>query len=391
MLSGHNGVVTFPDRVITDAALTMIIFQAPAIVAFFLTRGRPARHPLLVEQLLPDRILMQTQAGMWLNTLYLYITTFTTLVPQEWTVAPILHATFAGIGIVCAFVQARLWGEQRLNSTAKFICGFNLALQVIFSFSGLYLISGISLLVLFLISYVTACRRLPVLLIAACLPVLAVLHNGKSAMRAVYWEDDLQPCLSITDLPGFFEQWIHLGLHPPEDDAEERKSLTANLLERASLFQMLCLANQRIPDSLPYLNGETYADIPAQLVPRVVWPDKPSPHLSNSRLGIYLGLLDQEAAEKVSIAFGFIAEAYCNFGFLGVAVLGAVMGWVFKRVVLLSLDAAQFSALGLLTILLAAWSFQVELVMASWLTSFFQAAVVVIGVPMAAARFLGWR
>jgi hypothetical protein len=29
--------------------------------------------------------------------------------------------------------------------------------------------------------------------------------------------------------------------------------------------------------------------------------------------------------------------------------------------------------------------------MESWLTSFFQAAVVVIGVPMAAARFLGWR
>ena len=67
------------------------------------------------------------------------------------------------------------------------------------------------------------------------------------------------------------------------------------------------------------------------------------------------------------------------------------MGWSFKRLALLSLQAAQFSSLGLLTILMAAWSFQVELVMASWLISLFQAAIVVIGLPVAAAKFFGWR
>jgi hypothetical protein len=39
--------------------------------------------------------------------------------------------------------------------------------------------------------------------------------------------------------------------------------------------------------------------------------------------------------------------------------------------------------MGLFLILLTAWSFQVELVMASWLTSLFQATVVVVGIPFA--------
>jgi hypothetical protein len=146
---------------------------------------------------------------------------------------------------------------------------------------------------------------------------------------------------------------------------------------------MLCLTVDRIPDYLPFLNGETYKDIPAQIVPRIFWPNKPSPHQSNTRLAIYLNLVDEESAESVSIAFGFVCEAYANFGYLGIIVLGLVLGWAFKRLTLLGQNAPQFSAMGLSLILLTAWSFQVEQVLATWLISLLQAAVVVVGIPFA--------
>jgi hypothetical protein len=380
MLGGQPEVFGFPPKAMTDAAVAVLAFQLPAVAAFLVVRGRRAEHPLLISSLLPEKVLIQTQAGLWINTVYLCVAIFTNLIPYN--IAPILRAMFIGLGTVCAFIQARLWGEGRLNRTAKTMCGLSLFLQVMLLFSGLYLINGISILALFLIAYVTASRRIPLLFLGIFLPILAVLHNGKSAMRDIYWQGNTSTQPGLTDFPGFFAQWITLGLRPPASTGESR-TMASNLLDRAALFHMVCLTVDRIPAFQPYLAGETYKDIPAQLVPRILWPNKPSPALSNARLAIYLGLVDEETAQNVSIAFGFISEAYANFGLLGVAALGIVMGWGYKAVMLLGQDAPQFSALGLFLILMTAWSFQAEMIMASWLTSLFQAAVVVVGLPVA--------
>jgi hypothetical protein len=387
MLGQREEVFAFTDRNLVNAGLAVVLFQVPAVLAYFAVRGQPARNPLLTESLVPERVLHQTQIGLWLNTIYLYVASFTTLIP--WEAAPIFRAIFVGLGIICSFVQARLWGAGQLRQSEKIAYAVNLALQVILTFSSLYLIGGISLLVLSLIAYVTASRRVPIVLLILVLPVIAVLHGGKAAMRDIYWrtaDEPLRP--TLLELPAFYQQWIELGLHPPEIRPERKRSLAENLLERAALFQMLCLTADRIPDYNPYLNGETYKDIPAQLVPRVLWPGKPSPHRSNARLAIYLGLVDEEGAEKVSIAFGLICEAYANFGFIGVAGLGLALGASFKRLTLLGLHAPQFSALGLFLILLTAWSFQVEQVLATWLISLLQATVVVVGIPLASRSLL---
>jgi len=78
-----------------------------------------------------------------------------------------------------------------------------------------------------------------------------------------------------------------------------------------------------------------------------------------------------------------IAESYANFGLIGCACLGGLLGFGFKKITVAAIGCPQFSAMGLLTILLAAWSFQAEQIFATWFISFLQAAVVVIGVPIA--------
>jgi hypothetical protein len=109
--------------------------------------------------------------------------------------------------------------------------------------------------------------------------------------------------------------------------------------------------------------------------------------MANIRLGIHFGLVDPDSPFKVSIAFGMISEAYLNFGFIGPPLLGLITGLFFKRAALLSQNVPQLSALGLLMILLTAWSFQAEFVLATWLSSIFQAAVVCIGLPLAYRKF----
>jgi hypothetical protein len=379
LLAGHPAVFAFSDAVTSQAAAGVLVFQTAAVAGFSLNRWRPVARSWLTKPLLSDRLLRHAQTGLWLNTLYLFVANFTDLLGGQFEGT--YRAVFSGIGIVSLFLQFRRWGAGGLTNADKIIISANLTAQIILLFSGLYLVQGMSFFILAMIGYVTASRRVPIVIIVAAVGVTAVLHNGKSTMRALYWEQD-QPAPRLTELPAFFAQWFRFGLASTQQEANKNRSLTANLVERASLFQMLCLVVDRVPSYEPYLYGESYVDIPALLVPRFVWPEKPSSLQANVRLALYFGLIDEDSATKVSIAFGPLAESYANFGFVGLALLGAAIGVGFKFVCTLSIGASQLSAISLFVILLTAWSFQTEMVAATWISSLFQASVVVLGIPL---------
>lgn len=378
LLAGHPSVFSFTDADTWQAALAVLTFQVVALIAFSATNWQPTPNSRLVESLLPESLLGYAQIGLWLNTVYLCIASFTVLIP--WQLQGTLRAIFYGLGIMSVFIQSRLWGLGALTNEGKAVMCGNLFAQTAILFSGLYLIQGMSLFILAMIGYTTASRRIPIVLVAVVVMIVAVLHNGKSRMREIYWQGSMRPP-TLTELPAFYTQWFRIGAAKSEKQEELHRSLTENLFERASLFQMLCLVVDRVPAYDPYLYGESYVDVPALLIPRLFWPDKPSTLLSNVRLALYFGLVDQDSALQVSIAFGPLAEAYANFGLLGLALLGLCIGVSFKSVSLLSVGAPQLSAIGLFVILLTAWSFQVEMAAATWITSLFQASVVVLGVP----------
>jgi putative effector of murein hydrolase len=65
------------------------------------------------------------------------------------------------------------------------------------------------------------------------------------------------------------------------------------------------------------------------------------------------------------------------------------MGVGYKFVCTLSIGAPQLSTIGLFVILLTAWSFQAEMVAATWISSLFQASVVALGIPLGLRHVFG--
>jgi hypothetical protein len=386
LLAGHPEVLRFSDAATNQAGISLLLFELAAVVTFIATRAQPLRSRRLTASLLPSSALRYAQTGLWLNTCYLYAYTFLDIIPYEFITMS--RAMFFGIGTVSLFIEMRRWGAGELSPTAKLAVVLNVFFQLIILFRSLYLIVGISVLLLALIGYVSTSRRIPILAIGIMLPLLAVLHTGKTKMRIEHWGGKATQA-TVSELPGFFETWIQYGLSPPVDEENQSTSLAGRLFERASLFQMLCLVTEQSPEDAPYLLGESYRYIPAQLVPSILWPDKPSSLRSNVMLAIHFGLVAESSATSVSIAFGMIAESYANFGLPGCVLLGVVLGYGYKRLSIAALGQPQFSAVGLITILLAAWSFQVEQIFATWLVSMIQAGFVVIGVPMAFRTLFG--
>ncbi|HTJ78579.1 MAG TPA: hypothetical protein VL357_06245 [Rariglobus sp.] len=385
LLNRKDELLDYPPNVITQGAFLALIYVITANLGFFIVRNPVRASGWATSSLLPESSFRYLPVGVLLNTIYIYTSSFTTVIPYNLDGS--LRALFLGVGTISLFVLARLWGLGQLDRKVITFVVINIFAQLVFLFSTLYLIGGISMLALTLISYASAKRKIPWLIIAIVFPVIALLHIGKSDMRAIYWEPNATP-ITISDLPAYYEEWFDRSLSAREDHRRNPTD-SISIFQRASLIQMLCLSVDQVPTPKPYLYGESYLDIPAQIIPRFFWPDKPSSLLSNIRLALYFNLVSTESAFKVSIAFGMIAEAYINFGVLGVALLGLFLGMGFKRISMLSEQAAQFSALGIFMILLTAWSFQVEQVMATWLSSLFQACVISIGIPVVWKKFFG--
>lgn len=384
LLTGHEKLVLYDSSVITNAALSIVAFQVVAISTYFLVKARPKNTPFWSEEMISEEHSRFLAYGMTLTTAYTIVAGFFNVIPAG--IEGPARAVFFGIGIACTFITCRKWGLGTLKANDKSFFVFNLIVQVIMLTASLFLVGGISILVLGLLGYVAGSRRLPYAVILVLLPIIGLLHNGKSEMRSKHW-NTVGERTQLTDLPAFFTEWIGYGW--PSEEKKQVDSTTAKLLERTSLFHIMCLVVSVTPEKQPYLFGKSYGPIPGQFIPRFFWPDKPQAHVSTSMLGIYYGLQSAEDTKKTTIGFGMITEAYANFGLPGIMVLGFLIGMIFKKLGRWALNSPTLSYGGILLVMLMAWSFQVELTMAIWLSSLFQACVAMLGIPLAIRSVFG--
>ncbi len=389
LITEHEAIVDYPIVALRQAAGVILTFQLACIAGSMLAAKSYTSRPhgdWWRMELVPEHKLKFTAHTMTLMTVWLLVSTFTDWIPQDWLGT--FRAIFYGLGILSTFIQARVWGggDSTLREKVLFCC--NLGCQLILTFSTLLLIYGISSILIALVGFFSSARRVPWLPCVILLPVLAVLHNGKSRMREIYWQEGA-PAVGITDLPPYFTQWFQFGLQAAsqEDSARHSTALTFGLMRRASLYQIVCVTTNIIPDRAPFLDGESYRLIPAQILPRFVWPNKPSPNDSMKVLAIHLGILTREEAEYTSIGFGMVAESYANFGYVSVAGLGILLGFGLRRLAVSTVACATLSLPGIFRILCMAWCLSAETTLAVWLSSLYQACVAIL-VPLFLWKYL---
>jgi hypothetical protein len=79
------------------------------------------------------------------------------------------------------------------------------------------------------------------------------------------------------------------------------------------------------PSIVPFWEGATYATIPFMFIPRFVWPEKPARDFWN-RYGRLYGILSEDDRDT-SVGVGFLAEAYMNYGFVGLYLMSLAFGF----------------------------------------------------------------
>jgi hypothetical protein len=94
-----------------------------------------------------------------------------------------------------------------------------------------------------------------------------------------------------------------------------------------NIYDSLAGIVEGFPEEIPFQNGKSLVALVLGWVPRPVWPDKPYP------FSLHLTRLRGETlqARSASIASGLPGEGYGNFGFFGVFLWAALLGFAARK------------------------------------------------------------
>jgi len=198
--------------------------------------------------------------------------------------------------------------------------------------------------------YISKYGRLPVKTIAVIVPAFLFLQAGKMAFRSVYWSDT--QTAGIFEKAAFwmgasFKEWDAVLTHR---DVRGTQELFGESIDRVALLSLSTNVLVKTPRLVPYQNGKTYSYLAATLIPRIVWPEKPTVNDANRFYQVAYGVTDKDNLDGVSIAVGCLTESFINFGWWGVVpvmfLLGLLLG-LLERTLLVEGAGLLFSGIGL--------------------------------------------
>lgn len=264
-------------------------------------------------------------ACIWV--VYSYLTQFGIiweLVPG--TLIPLVRALSVAAGMLGVFVLGHRVGTGELPLAQKLLYISLVLGGTLLSFASGYLAVGTVFAGNAFFAYMVGARRLPLLSLGLFLLFVSFLNYGKADMRLRYWAVG-ESTDNLIELYGFWFQssWEQLNL-----PADQRQG-SVSALERANLTDVAVRVVTQSPHPLPFLNGQTYLDSLQLLIPRIIWPDRPSLHVIMNELGLRYGIhLDVESTQSTMISLGQIGEAWANGGWLAVALAGAFFGMFYS-------------------------------------------------------------
>lgn len=178
--------------------------------------------------------------------------------------------------------------------------------------------------------YVGIKRTIPWVAALWCACFLLPLMVFKTAYRALTWVDGKATFDSVWSIVDRALLFFTTSLDTIRYlDTENFSAFVEQAAQRLDLLNMFSYVMAVLPDNMSYRMGETYAGLFWKLVPRILYPNKPTEGLGNY-FGYTLGLLDSSDF-TTSVNLPQLIEVYINFGPWGV-VIGAFLFGVGYRV-----------------------------------------------------------
>jgi len=277
--------------------------------------------------------------------------------------------------VVACYLLGVARGRGLLRGKDWVLASGGLSLAILISWSSLFLVGGLTFLLASVVGYVTTRGRIPWLLAGAALVLVSILHAGKEEMRSRYWQvgSNTGEATSIVDLPRLAKEWFEVGLEVYSSPSKGRSAL-----DRASLLQILLRVQRLTPEVIDYLRGESYLLLPQVLVPRFLDPTKPKSQIGMDLLNIRYGFLTAEGTEKTAVGWGLIAEAYANFGYLGVSGIALLVGFLSGAVTRWSAHGSTISLPTLVAVALMIGLVNLEQDLVSFVMALLQSLVAVL-------------
>jgi len=176
-------------------------------------------------------------------------------------------------------------------------------------------------------------RRIPVRALLVVVVITLFLQPGKSDFRQSFWyTEDYQGDL-VTRM-GYWLDQSQQKWQEAFSDPSGQKLLTylRGSMLRVSLLTNAATVHDKTPSDVPYQGAQLYGFAVAGLIPRFMWPDKPSGSAANQFYQVAYGVTQESRLGNVSIAIGFLTESYISFGWIGVLVIMFILGMFFRGI-----------------------------------------------------------
>lgn len=293
----------------------------------------------------------------------------------------LLRSVALGLSALSAFTLSYRLGIGALSKQKARVFLVLLLTAMITSAVNLLLVGAASTFLIATAAFTIGRKKLPILLIVIVLVCLSMLHYGKSEMRAKYWFMDQPTLVQPWQYPAWFGEWIGYGLdYTRSQNSNSGEPEKASFLQRSSVIHILLLAQDKSPQHLPFMNGETYSILPQVIIPRVFNPNKIRSHEGTYLLNIHYGLQTREATFTTTIGWGLLAEAYANFGLLGCTGLAIILGAAYGQATRWSVNSPILSARSLFSVLMMTFAFQTEWSAGVYIAALFQSSVTLLGI-----------
>ena len=329
LVAGHPRLKFYNDDEIFFAALSVALYALSATASWYLVtrQGYKVRKAYFV---IPEKhgykfsIFALVLGGIFTK---LVVGGVVNLGPGVYA---IVRSSILSFMVIAMFVLAYQMGRGELTRFKTGIFVIAAIFCLIIQLTTLYMIGAISSMAIALVGYAVGKRSIPWIGILLTILVFGILQAGKYEIREQYSFLNPRP-ITLIEVPVLIADWTTTGVSHLLGNKDER--IPENpIYQRVSLIHLLLFVQRATPRDIPYMEGATYWIIPGSVVPRILNPDKLSPHTGNRMLNIYYALQSEKGTLQTTIGWGLMNEAYANFGITGIIGVGFIMGLLFGLV-----------------------------------------------------------